>query len=67
MIKGKRLDNFARNYGLKRKRKFLIFKESDECLRKRILSKRNELSRQYHEKIKKESQEEMKFLYERRE
>lgn len=34
---GKYLDRIAYQYGLKRKRKFLFFKERDEELRKRIL------------------------------
>lgn len=35
--KGKYLDRFAKLYGLKRKRYFLFFKESDENLRERLI------------------------------
>ena len=35
MIKGKQLDGFALALGLKRKKRFIFFKESDNSLRKR--------------------------------
>lgn len=37
MLKGKYLDRMGSLYGLKRKRRFLILKESDEDFRKRII------------------------------
>lgn len=35
IIKGKQLDGFALALGLKRKKRFIFFKESDDSLRKR--------------------------------
>lgn len=36
LAEGKYLDNIAYQYGIKRKRRFLIFRENDDSLRDRV-------------------------------